>query len=130
MSEPFDASTAFEQRLGISSLDLGPRAVRARLEWSPALCGRGATLHAAAIGALAHTAAEACASVTPCVGGGAGSAIESKTTFFAAVGQEDHYAEAVARPLHVGARVIVVEVDILDATSRLVARTSQSQVMR
>jgi uncharacterized protein (TIGR00369 family) len=39
------------------------------------------------------------------------------------------HATAVARPLHVGRRVIVVESDVLDDEERLVAKVTQTQAV-
>ena len=41
----------------------------------------------------------------------------------------DGYIEAVARPLHKGRTLVVVETDIRDAQQRLAARVTQSQLV-
>ena len=41
----------------------------------------------------------------------------------------DGYAEAVARVLHKGRTLIVIDTEIRDAGGRLVARTSQAQLV-
>jgi len=53
--------------------------------------------------------------------------IESKTNFLGAV--RDGKVTARARPLHVGKTTIVVETDVLDASGRRVARTTQTQAV-
>ena len=53
--------------------------------------------------------------------------IESKTNFLGAV--RDGTVTARSRPLHVGKTTIVVETDVLDASSRRVARTMQTQAV-
>ena len=53
--------------------------------------------------------------------------IESKTNFLRPV--RDGHVEAVARPLHVGRTVIVVDTELRDAAGRLVARTTQTQAV-
>ena len=55
------------------------------------------------------------------------STIESKTNFLGAV--RDGSVRAQSRPLHVGKTTIVVETDVLDATGRRVARTTQTQAV-
>jgi len=55
------------------------------------------------------------------------STIESRTNLLRAVRQGQ--VEAVARPLHVGRTVIVVETELRDADGRLVAKTSQIQAV-
>jgi uncharacterized protein (TIGR00369 family) len=53
--------------------------------------------------------------------------VESKTNFLRAV--RDGYIEAVARPLHAGRTLIVVETDIRDTRQRLAGRVTQSQLV-
>jgi uncharacterized protein (TIGR00369 family) len=53
--------------------------------------------------------------------------IESKTNFLRAV--RDGHAEAVARPVHVGRTIILVQTDVLDAEGRLAARVTQTQAV-
>ena len=52
---------------------------------------------------------------------------DSQTRFLGAV--RDGYAEAVARLLHKGRTLIAVDTEVRDAGGRLVARTSQSQMV-
>lgn len=53
--------------------------------------------------------------------------VESKTNFLRAV--RGGYAEAVARPLHSGRTLIVVETDVRDERDRLAARVTQTQLV-
>ncbi len=53
--------------------------------------------------------------------------IESKTHFLRAV--REGTAVATARPLHLGRSLIVVETEVSDAGSRLVAKVTQSQMV-
>ena len=100
--------------------------VDATLEFSPDLCTAGGALHGGVLMTLADTAGAVCAflnlpaearTVT----------IESKTNFLGAV--RDGKVTARARPLHVGKTTIVVETDVLDASGRRVARTTQTQAV-
>jgi 1,4-dihydroxy-2-naphthoyl-CoA hydrolase len=47
----------------------------------------------------------------------------------AAAAVRDGYTEAMARPLHKGRTLIVVETDIRDAQQRLAGRVTQSQLV-
>ena len=53
--------------------------------------------------------------------------VSSATNFLRAV-REGH-AEAVSRPLHAGRSTIVVETEVRDAASRLVAKVTQTQAV-
>ena len=53
--------------------------------------------------------------------------IESKTNFLGAIRDGEVFARA--RPLHIGRTTIVVETDVLDASGRRVARTTQTQAV-
>jgi uncharacterized protein (TIGR00369 family) len=68
----------------------------------------------------------ACAYLNLPPGAAGTTTVESKTNFLRAV--RDGYIEAVARPLHKGRTLIVVETDIRDA-QRLAARVTQSQLV-
>ena len=55
------------------------------------------------------------------------STIESKTNFFRPLVRG--LARAVARPLHVGRTIVVVQTDILDEGGKRVAQTTQTQAV-
>lgn len=55
------------------------------------------------------------------------STIESKTNFLGAVRQGT--VRATARPLHIGSTTIVVETETRDDNDRLVAKTTQTQMV-
>ncbi len=102
--------------------------VTARLEWAPGLCTGGGLLHGGAIMALADSTGGCVCLPQPAPPGSTGTTtVESKTNFLRGV--RDGYAEAVSRPLHVGRTVIVVETDVRDASERLVARVTQTQLV-
>jgi 1,4-dihydroxy-2-naphthoyl-CoA hydrolase len=117
----------FADTLGIEVVANRADEVRARLEWSPALCTSGGLLHGGAIMALADTTGGACAFLNLPEGAAGTSTIESKTNFLRAV--RGGHVEAVSRPLHAGRMVIVIETDVVDADGRLVARVTQSQAV-
>ena len=100
--------------------------VDATLEWSPELCTAAGVLHGGVLMTLADTAGAVCAffNLPP---GARTVTIESKTNFLGAIREGDVLARA--RPLHVGKTTIVVETDVLDASGRRVARTTQTQAV-
>lgn len=125
-TETVHALMPFAATLGIEMLRYEPEEVRARLAWAPELCTSGGAMHGGAVMALADTAGGACAYLNLPPGAGT-TTVESKTNFLRAV--RDGYIEAVARPLHKGRTLIVVETDIRDAQQRLAARVTQSQLV-
>jgi 1,4-dihydroxy-2-naphthoyl-CoA hydrolase len=117
----------FAATLGIEWLRSEPEEVRARLAWAPQLCTSGGAMHGGAVMSLADSAGGACAYLNLPPGAAGTTTVESKTNFLRAV--RDGYIEAVARPLHKGRTLIVVETDIRDAQQRLAARVTQSQLV-
>ena len=98
--------------------------VDATIAWAPELCTAGGVLHGGVLMTLADTAGAVCAFLN-LPSGAHTVTIESKTNFLGAVRGGDVVARA--RPLHVGKTTIVVETDVLDASGRRVARTTQTQ---
>jgi uncharacterized protein (TIGR00369 family) len=126
-TETLRALMPFAATLGIDLLRYEPEEVRARLAWAPGLCTSGGAMHGGAVMALADSAGGACAYLNLPPGAAGTTTVESKTNFLRAV--RDGYIEAVARPLHKGRTLIVVETDIRDAQQRLAARVTQSQLV-
>lgn len=100
--------------------------VELSLAWRPDLCTAGGVLHGGVIMALADTAGASCAFLNLPPGTGT-TTVESKTNFLRAV--REGSAKAGSRPLHVGRSLIVVETEVRDADSRLVAKVTQSQMV-
>jgi 1,4-dihydroxy-2-naphthoyl-CoA hydrolase len=100
--------------------------VEATLQWAPELCTAGGVLHGGVLMALADSAGATCAFLNLPAGAGTAT-IESKTNFLGAVREGQVLARS--RPLHVGKTTIVVETDLLDASGRRVARTTQTQAV-
>jgi len=117
----------FAATLGIETLSATPEEVRGRVAWSESLCTVGGALNGGTIMALADNVGAWCAFLNLPEGAAGTTTIESKTNFLRAV--KGGHATAVARPLHVGRRIIVVESDVLDDEKRLVARVTQSQAV-
>ena len=112
--------------LGIEVSAATAEEVRGRLAWAPERCTSAGVLHGGAIMALADTLGAICAFLNLPPGAGT-STIESKSNFFAAV--RSGHVEAVAHPLHVGRRTIVVQTDVRDMTGRRVAQVTQTQAV-
>jgi 1,4-dihydroxy-2-naphthoyl-CoA hydrolase len=130
---PEESPTQFVRRLMPLCATLGvrvqayrPEQVELALDWAPGLCTSGGVLHGGVIMALADSAAGMCAflNLPPAAGT---ATIEGKTNFLAAI--RSGTATAVARPLHVGGRTIVVETDVRAGDGRLAARTLQTQAV-
>lgn len=117
----------FASMLGLSVLRDDPSEVRVRLGWSPDLCTSGGVLHGGVIMAAADTAAgiSALRNIPP---GATGTiTIESKTNFLSAVTRGR--IDAIAKPIHLGRTLIVMESNVCDDQERLVARVTQSQLV-
>lgn len=117
----------FAKTLAIEVVAYTPEEVRARLTWSPELCTAGGVLHGGAVMTLADTTGGACAYLNLPEGAQGTTTVESKTNFVRAV--RSGFAEAASRPLHIGRTVVVIETDVRDDRDRLIARTTQSQLV-
>lgn len=125
ITEVVNAQMPLGETLGIRMFG-GADEVDATLEWAPELCTAGGVLHGGVLMSLADAAGGVCAflNLPP---GATTVTIESKTNFLGAV--RAGTVTARSRPLHVGKTTIVVETDVLDASSRRVARTMQTQAV-
>lgn len=110
-------------RAGVYTAD----AVELSLEWSSSLCTAGGILHGGVIMALADSAGGACALLNLPDDASGTATIESKTNFLGAV--RGGVVTATARPLHRGGTTIVVETEVRDASARLVAKVTQTQIV-
>lgn len=104
-----------------------PAEVRVEIDHAPGLCTTGGVLHGGVIMALADSAAATCAYLSLPEGAAGTTTIESKTNFLGAV--RAGTAEAVATPLHVGGRTIVVETTVRDGDGSPVAKVTQTQMV-
>jgi 1,4-dihydroxy-2-naphthoyl-CoA hydrolase len=121
------AAAPFTTKLGMEFVSATPQEVRAQLAWSDDLCTAGGALHGGALMGLADNVGGFCAFLNLPEGASGTATIESKTNFFAAV--RSGHVTAVARPLHVGKRTIVVDTELYDDDARLVARVTQTQAV-
>jgi uncharacterized protein (TIGR00369 family) len=113
--------------LGIELLENSATEVRGRLAWSEALTTTGGAMNGGALMGLADNVGALCAFHNLPDGSTGTTTIESKTNFLRAV--RGGYATAVARPLHTGRRIVVIETDIRDDEDRLVAKVTQTQAV-
>ena len=102
-------------------------AVELSLDWSPSFCTAGGVLHGGVIMALADSAGGACALLNLPDDASGTATIESKTNFLGAV--RGGTVTATAKPLHRGGTTIVVETEVRDASARLVAKVTQTQMV-
>lgn len=121
------ATVPYAARLGIEIVAAAPSSVTGRLAWEESLCTAGGALNGGVIMSLADNVGALCAFMNLPSGSTGTTTIESKTNFLRAI--RGGYATAVARPLHVGRRIIVVESEVVDDEKRLVAKVTQSQAV-
>ena len=120
------AMMPFAAGLGLVLDAAEPDEVRGRLAWTPELCTTGGLLHGGALMALADSLGGICAFLN--LPPGARTATTSSATVFTRA-VRDGEVTAVARPLHVGRTVIVVQTDLSDQTGRRVAQVTQTQAV-
>jgi putative phosphoribosyl transferase len=120
------AMMPFTAGLGVVLDAAQPDEVRGRLAWTPELCTTGGLLHGGALMALADSLGGICAYLN--LPSGARTATTSSATVFTRA-VRDGEVTAVARPLHVGRTVIVVQTELRDRAGRRVAQVTQTQVL-
>lgn len=113
--------------LGVRADKYTAQEVELSLDWAPGLCTTNGILHGGVIMALADSAGGACALLNLPKDASGTATIESKTNFLGAV--RSGTVTAIATPLHVGGTTIVVETSVRDASGRLVAKVTQSQIV-
>jgi uncharacterized protein (TIGR00369 family) len=113
--------------VGVETVAVTPEEVRLRLPWSPERCTTAGIMHGGALMSLADTAGGTLAFLNLPDGATGTTTTDSATRFMGAV--RDGYVEAVARVVHKGRTLMVIDTEIRDAGGRLVARTSQAQLV-
>ena len=116
----------FAATLDIEMLEAGPDLVSARLGWAPELCTIGGLMHGGVLMALADSLGGICAYLN--LPRGARTATTSSSSVFLR-GFTAGMVMAVARPLHAGRAVIVVQTDLTDDSGRLAAQVTQTQAV-
>jgi putative phosphoribosyl transferase len=120
------AMMPFAAGLGMVLDAAKPDEVRARMAWAPELCTTGGLLHGGALMAFADSLGGICAYLN--LPAGARTATTSSATVFTRA-VRDGEVTAIARPLHVGRTVIVVQTDLHDQSGRRVAQVTQTQAV-
>ena len=120
------AMMPFAAGLGVVLDAAEPDEVRARLAWAPELCTTGDLLHGGALMSLADSIGGICAYLN--LPPGARTATTSSATVFTRAVRAGEVT-AIARPLHVGRTVIVVQTDVRDQAGRRVAQVTQTQAV-
>jgi uncharacterized protein (TIGR00369 family) len=126
MTEDLLGLMPFATALGIELDAAGAEEVRGRLGWAPERCTAGGLLHGGALMAFADSLGGICAYLNLPEGAGTAT-ISSNTSFMRAVRNGE--VTGVARPLHVGRSVIVVQTDLTDDAGRRVAQVTQAQAV-
>jgi 1,4-dihydroxy-2-naphthoyl-CoA hydrolase len=116
----------FAIALGVVLESAAAGEVRGRLAWSPERCTAGGLLHGGALMALADSVGGICAflNLPP---GAETMTISSSTAFMRGV--REGTVTAIARPLHTGRTVTVVQTELLDEAGRRVAQVTQTQAV-
>ncbi len=117
----------FAVTLGIELDVASAGEVRGHLAWSPERCTAGGILHGGVLMSLADSLGGICAylNLPP---GARTATISSSSVFFRGI--QAGVVTAVARPLHAGRAVIVVQTDLTDDAGNLAAQVTQTQAVR
>ena len=126
MTDDLLALMPFATALGIELDAAAADEVRGRLAWAPERCTAGGLLHGGALMALADSLGGICAYLN--LPDGATTATISSTTSFMRAVREGEVI-GVARPLHTGRTVVVVQTDLSDGGGRRVAQVTQAQAV-
>ena len=116
----------FAALLGLQLDAAAPGEVRGRLAWAPERCTAGGLMHGGALMALADSLGGICAYLN--LPRGARTATTNSATVFLR-GVRSGTVTGVARPLHHGRAMIVVQTSLSDADGRLVAQVTQTQAV-
>jgi 1,4-dihydroxy-2-naphthoyl-CoA hydrolase len=116
----------FAGSLGIVLEEATAQQVTGRLAWAAELCTTGGILHGGALMTLADSLGGLCAYLN-LPEGAATATISSSTNFLRPVRGGE--VRGTARPVHAGRSVIVVQTELRDDSSALVAQVTQAQVV-
>jgi 1,4-dihydroxy-2-naphthoyl-CoA hydrolase len=117
----------FAAGLGLRLEEASADRVVAILPWSPSLCTTAGILHGGALMSLADTAG-ALVAFLGLADGQSTATISSSTQLFCPVSAGSGRAEAL--PLHRGRTTVTAQTSMYDSADRLVAQTTQTQVIR
>jgi 1,4-dihydroxy-2-naphthoyl-CoA hydrolase len=117
----------FAEQLGIRVVEASADAVVAELDWQPRLCTTGGIMHGGALMTLADSAG-ALVAFLGLAEGQTTATLTSTTQLFRPVSAGTVRAQAL--PLHRGRTTATVQTTLRDAEQRIVAQTTQIQVIR
>ena len=117
----------FAQHLGLVVDEAGPDRVIARLAWAPHLCTTGGIMHGGVLMSLADTVG-ALVTFLGLPAGATTATITSTSQMFRPV--SGGTVRAVAVPVHRGRTTVTAQTQLYDSEQRLVAQTTQIQVVR
>jgi 1,4-dihydroxy-2-naphthoyl-CoA hydrolase len=121
------AMMPFAHQLGMTLVEASPDRVIAELPWAPQLCTAGGILHGGVLMSLADSAG-ALVAFLGLDEGQTTATMSSSTQLFRPV--TGGIVRAVALPLHRGRTSVTVQTSLRAAGERLVAQTTQIQVVR
>ena len=117
----------FAEHLGLVVDEAGPDRVIARLAWAPHLCTTFGIMHGGVLMSLADTVG-ALVTFLGLPEGATTATITSTSQMFRPV--SGGIVRAVGVPLHRGRTTVTVQTSLYDSEQRLVAQTTQIQVVR
>jgi 1,4-dihydroxy-2-naphthoyl-CoA hydrolase len=117
----------FAVALGIELDAASAAEVRGHLAWSPERCTAGGILHGGVLMALADSLGGICAHLNLPLGARTAT-ISSSSVFLRGI--QAGVVTAVARPLHAGRAMIVVQTNLTDDAGNLAAQVTQTQAVR
>jgi 1,4-dihydroxy-2-naphthoyl-CoA hydrolase len=130
MSSDLDALVAlmpFAGHLGLILDEASPDRVIARLDWAPHLCTTAGVMHGGVLMSLADTVG-ALVAFLGLPDGATTATITSTSQMFRPV--SGGTVRAVAVPVHRGRTTVTAQTSLYDSEQRLVAQTTQIQVVR
>ena len=117
----------FAEQLGVVVDEASADRVVARLAWAPHLCTAAGIMHGGALMSLADTAG-ALVAFLGLPEGATTATITSTSQLFRPVSEGS--VRAVGVPVHRGRTTVTAQTSVYDAQERLVAQTTQIQVVR
>src|SRR5579862_5009041 len=121
------AMMPFAEHLGLVLDEAGPDRVVARLAWAPHLCTSSGIMHGGVLMSLADTVG-ALVAFLGLPKGATTATITSTSQMFRPVSGGS--VRAVGVPVHSGRTTVTAQTSLYDAQERLVAQTTQIQVVR
>lgn len=127
-TELLHASMPLCATLEMRTLLAAPNEVVLAMDHAPERCTAAGLTHGGALMALADSAGALCAFLNLPEGATSTATTESATRFLGA--HTEGQVRAVSRPLQLGRTLIVIETELRDDEDRLIAKTTQTQIVR